>query len=376
MIEVKSSTKTKPVHEPDLAVQLYVLQGCGLNIRRACLLHLDTSYVYQGGDYDLDSLFTRADLTRVIREQVKNIPTELERMRAILSNGTEPDIDVGPQCYAPYECPFVSYCHEEGPEFPITEFPRIRQRLKEQLAAAGIEDIRNVPEDFPDLSPLHQRVRQAVVSGEPFIDQAIKAELAEVAYPIHFMDFETFMPALPLYAGTRPYQTIPFQWSVHILDEQGKVEHKEFLHEGNDDPRRPFAETLLGVLGSQGSIVVYSGYENRILGETAAALPDHADQLDDLTARLFDLLPVLRNHVYHPEFHGSFSIKAVLPALVPGLGYDGMAISDGGMATVAFAETLAPETSEERREELKAGLRAYCKMDTYAMVELFRHLAR
>lgn len=374
LVEVKSSTKTKDVHEPDLAIQRHVLQACGLKIRRTFLMHLDNAYVFQGGDYDLEQLFTLSDLTDLVRSQSTDVSLELNRMRTMLGQGVEPIIDIGPQCHDPYDCPFLHYCDDGGTEFPVSEFPRIQQRLKDQFAAAGIEDIRSIPEDFAGLSDLHQRVRQSVVTGDSFVDPAISAELSAAEFPVHFMDFETFMPALPLYVGTRPYQTIPFQWSVHTLDEQGVLGHREFLHEGTDDPRRAFAESLLEVLGQQGSIVVYSPYESRIIRETAQALPNLSEDLDQLQERLFDLLPAVRTHVYHPEFHGSFSIKAVLPALVPTLSYDGLEIADGTSASVAFAEMLGTDTTESRRTELRSACLEYCKLDTLAMVELFKTL--
>jgi hypothetical protein len=182
------------------------------------------------------------------------------------------------------------------------------------------------------------------------------------------------MPALPVFAGTRPYQTIPFQWSDHILSTDGQVSHREFLHDGADDPRRRFAESLLDAVGLTGSIVVYTGYEENRLRELEEALPEFASRLPQVRARLFDLHPVIKAHIYDPNFHGSFSIKTVLPALVPHLGYDDLEIGDGLLASLAYEELRDPSTPVDRAAELRANLLAYCRRDTEAMLELFQAL--
>jgi hypothetical protein len=234
--------------------------------------------------------------------------------------------------------------------------------------------VRDIPPEFDRLSVLQARVRDAVRSGNRYHDPAIATALANVQFPAHFVDFETFMPALPVFPGTRPYQTIPFQWSGHVLSVDGGVSHRDYLHEGRDDPRRRFAEALLDTVGCAGSIVVYSGYEEQCLRELEVALPSQAPRLAQLRTRLFDLHPVIKAHIYDPNFHGSFSIKAVLPALVPHLGYDDLEIGDGLVASLAFEELRDPGTSAERTAELRANLLAYCKRDTEAMLELFRAL--
>ena len=175
------------------------------------------------------------------------------------------------------------------------------ERLWAELAELGIDDIRDIPADFEELTELQIRVRDAVRTGSRYHDPAIVAALAQAKFPVHFMDFETFMPALPLFVGTRPYQTIPFQWSDHVLSESGQVSHSEFLHDSQGDPRRRFAESLLDAMGTVGSVVVYSGYEERCLRELEAALPNLASRLARLRARLFDLHPVIKTHVYDPR---------------------------------------------------------------------------
>jgi hypothetical protein len=271
-------------------------------------------------------------------------------------------------------CSFYDHCHGDEPEHPIAELPGRRERLLKELAELGIDDIRNIPSDFGGLTALQARVRDVVSAGSRHHDPAIAAALAKAEFPVHFVDFETFMPALPVFAGTRPYQTVPFQWSDHVLSEDGQVSHREYLHDGSDDPRQRFAETLLDAASDAGSVIVYSGYEEFCLRELEAALPELAPRLAQLRTRLFDLHPIIKTHIYDPAFHGSFSIKRVLPALVLHLGYEDLEIGDGLLASLAYEELRDPTTAGDRAAELRGNLLAYCRRDTEAMLELFRAL--
>ncbi|MEA2625796.1 MAG: hypothetical protein QOD06_1841 [Candidatus Binatota bacterium] len=339
LIEVKASTGVRPVHEPDLAVQLYVLEGAGVRIRRAGLMHLNRDYIYMGGAHDLSGLFAITDLTDSARAMRPLIGERLALLRAGLAHGDPPLRAPGEQCWEPYECPFVAHCGAERPSRSFADPPN-----------EGARD------------------------GIRYVDPAIHGALAGAAFPIHFLDFETFMPAIPLYAGTRPYETIPFQWSDHVLDARGELSHREYLHDGDGDPRRRFAETLIEALGAEGAIVVYTAYEERCIRALEQALPDLAPALAAVRGRLFDIHRVIRSHVYEPAFNGSFSLKAVLPALVPGLGYDDLAIRDGRLASVTYGEIVRGESADGRRAELRDQLLAYCQRDTLAMLELYRTL--
>jgi len=374
LIEVKSTASWKEPHIFDLAVQLYVLEGARIRVGRTCLMHLNRDYVYQGGAYDLEQLFTCADLTERVRALQPDIAAALAAMRQPLWADLPPPIATGPHCTAPYGCPFYDHCHGDGPEHPIEELPGRRAQLLRELADLGIADIRDIPHDFDGLTVLQQRVRDAVNAGNRYHDPAIAAALAKAQFPVHFVDFETFMPALPVFAGTRPYQVIPFQWSDHVLAADGQVSHQEFLHDGPDDPRRRFAGSLLDAVGRVASVVVYTGYEEFCLRELEAALPEFASRLAHVRARLFDLHPVIKAHIYDPAFHGSFSIKTVLPALVPHLGYDDLEIGDGLLASLAYEELRDPGTSSNRSAQLRAHLLGYCQRDTEALLELFRAL--
>lgn len=188
------------------------------------------------------------------------------------------------------------------------------------------------------------------------------------------MDFETFGPALPLYAGTHPYETIPFQWSPHVMESAGGLRHHWFLHYDTTDPREALLTSLLEAVGTHGSTVVYSSYEKSVLNQLAQVFPQYTGTLSQLGDWLFDLLPVIRDHVYHPNFNGGFSLKHVLPALVADIDYDSLDIQDGNTASFAFAQIIDPATEEPRRRELRQAWLDYCGQDTLALVRMLQTL--
>jgi hypothetical protein len=199
------------------------------------------------------------------------------------------------------------------------------------------------------------------------------ATLAAHKLPAYFLDFETIQFAVPIWKGTRPYQQIPFQFNIHRLSRTGKLEQQAFLDLSGDDPSKAFAEALIAACGERGPIFVYNaGFETARIRELAERFPRHAEALLALNARVVDLLPVAREHYYHPSQQGSWSIKAVLPALCPDLNYGNLdGVQDGGMAMNAYLEALAPQTSQTRKAEIERQLLAYCALDTYAMVRLW-----
>jgi uncharacterized protein DUF2779 len=375
LIEVKSSSGYKEEYLPDLGIQLYVLEGAGVPIRRACIVHVNNQYVYEGGPYVLDQLFTVRDLTEPAREAIPRLRAELEEMRSPLWGWGAPEIAIGPQCKRPYPCPFYTHCHSDGPEHPIERLPRLYPKLLRALREAEIDDIRDIPEDFEGLSDLHRRIRASVITGRVHADPELREKLQALRPPVHFLDFETCNPALPRFIGTRPFQQVPFQWSDHVLREDGTLEHRGYLHVETTDPRKPWVESLVRSLGRDGPIVVYSGFEERVIRLLAEDLSEWRDDLLAIVeSRIVDLLELIRSHYYHPDFNGSFSIKDVLPALIDDLDYDDLEIREGAQASTGFIEMIDAETAEPRRMELRQALHAYCHRDTEAMVRLFQKL--
>ncbi len=375
LVEVKSTTRLKAEHITDVAIQLYAAEGSGIAIDRTYLMHLDREYVYQGGEYDLQQLFTLEDVTEEAREYAaQSVPGELAEMWQTLELDAAPDIDTGRHCEKPYTCSFFGHCHRGEPEHPVRELPWLSDKLWGRLRSSGIDTIRGIPADLSGLNALQLRVRNSVVDGLPYVGADLRRGLEEIGLPASFIDFETFGPALPHYPGTRPYERIPFQWSMHLLDKSGRLSHREFLNPDGQDPRKRFASSLLEALPDAGAIVTYSSYEKGVINGLAEALPQYRDGLLALVPRIVDLLKVVRDNYYHPGFHGSFSIKKVLPALVPGFGYGELAVQEGMEASAAYARLAAGGVHEDEAAETREALLAYCERDTEAMVRVYHRL--
>ncbi len=375
LTEVKSTTRLKDIFVLDAAVQLWVLRGAGLDVREAGVLTLDREYVYDGRQLDLDALFRLHPVTGRAEALLPTVEAGVRDMQAMLAAPAAPDIAPSRHCFDPYPCPYHAHCtrNDAPPDHGIDELPRLAKEERGRLEAGEVREIREIPDCFP-LTPLQRVVRRAVIENRPVQHGDIAGVLARRTPPVRYLDFETFSPAIPRFAGTRPYDAIPFLFSVHTEREGAPPGHVDYLHEGGDDPRPALAERLIEALGRSGSVCTYSGYEGRVLRELAAALPERAAALRAIEARLFDLLPPVRDSIYHPAFRGSFSIKAVLPALVPGMDYADLPVADGQTAAMRYVRGLATDDPEERRRTFD-DLRAYCARDTLALAELCTSLA-
>lgn len=302
------------------------------------------------------------------------MPQWINAARATLA-GADPCTAPGAQCTQPFQCPFLSHCVHAQPVadgFPPEILPR-GGAFAVALRAEGYEDLRDVPAARLT-TPKHQRTWQATRDDQPVLDAEARRTLAGLGCPRNYLDFETIQFAVPTWVGTRPYQQIPFQWSCHVEQRDGRLDHHAFLADDTGDPRRAFAESLLAGIGKQGPILVWSAsFERARLRELAEAFPDLANALHEVMERLFDLLPVARAHYYHRDMCGSWSIKAVLPTIAPALRYDALDVGDGAMAQEAFLELLQPETAPGRRAALREALLRYCERDTWAMVRIAHH---
>jgi hypothetical protein len=375
LIEVKSSTKVKEEHIPDMGIQYYVLRDAGVEIDRVFLMHLNNQYVYDGNELDLRDLFTSSDLTDEALRQKEEIPVRLAGLNEMLGRDDPPEVIPSRHCKTPYLCESWEHCTREAPEHPVWELAGISQAKLDELKAMAVRDIRDIPDAFP-LSEIQDRIRTCVKNNEQFVDPDLKRELEDLSYPAHFLDFETLGHAIPRYAGTRTYQDVPFQWSDHILLTDGSVELREFLYEKGDDPREEFTKTLLDVLGREGTIYTYTGYDEGVIKGLAEHLPQHKDRLLASLGRIKDLHKIVSKHYYHPNFHGSFSVKAVLPALLPDMGYGKLAIQDGQEAGLEYLKMIDPETSADEKENIRTNLHRYCGHDTLAMVKIREELLK
>lgn len=375
LVEVKSATSVKGVYLPDLAVQCHVLQGSGIGVRRAGILHVNNQYVYDGCRLDLEELFRLSDLTEEVIAYQDQLPARLSEFHEMLADTSPPQVAPSRHCASPYRCEFWEHCTQETAEFWVLQLPGISQKRLDELKARGIEDIREIPDAFP-LSELQARVRECVQSQSEFASPGLARALSDVDYPVHFLDFETIGPAIPRYAGTRPYQTIPFQWSDHVLHEKGTLAHREFLYERDGDPRDEFCVSLLEALGDRGTILIYTSYEADVIRRLAEDLPGHAEKLLAILDRCRDLCEVIRRCYYHPGFRGSFSLKAVLPAIVPSMKYESLAIQEGSQASLEYLRMMDPATPSDDRDRIRSNLLAYCSHDTLAMVRIREELLR
>jgi hypothetical protein len=370
LVEVKSALDVKEVNVDDLAVQHWVLKGAGLDVRMAGILTLNRDYVYDGGEYDVDALFVFHDLTDVVPGMANDVAKNVKAMHEMLAAKKPPKVEPGEQCSDPYECPYYGHCTRNitFPEHPFDELPKLHPSKRAALQALGVVTIDEIPDGFK-LTALQERVRDCVRTDRQYVSDHLARELTKLEYPIHHLDFETCMMALPRYKGTRPYQPLPFQWSSDIESAAGKVRHEEYLCCEDHDPRAEFTRTLLASLGTQGTICIYTSYEIRVIRELAEALPKYAKRLRALEPRCWDLCALIRERFYDPRFHGSYSLKKVLPVLVPSMSYDGLSVQDGQEAGRAYVEALTTSDAK-RRAEIRAALVEYCGQDTLAMVRL------
>ncbi len=367
LIEVKSAASAREVHLEDVALTRCVIASSGWPVVSCALRLIDRGFRL---GMPIEAFFVDHDVTQ---ETVLD-PGETEgRVRALLDaleQSSPPRVPTGLHCR---NCGHYDKCL---PDRHILSLPNLREKKFEELCALKVERIDQIPDRF-SLTAVQRRMRDALRTGMPQADPGLADALNQVAYPLFFLDFESMQTAWPLHRDTAPYEQIPTQYSIHVVPTPGSpAAHREFLHEDPTDPRQTLAEKLLEDLGDQGSVVVYSVFEKRILSGLAVWFPDLAPALENLIDRLYDLCAVIRNHFYHPDFGGSFSIKQSLPAVAPDLGYDDLPISDGMTALAAYREMIAPGTSAGRKQEIARDLRAYCERDSLAMVRLYEALCR
>jgi hypothetical protein len=378
MREVKSSAGLKDHYLDDIALQMYVLAGAGIAVSSIQLLHLNNAYVRGADGVCWPDLFTRLDVAGDVAARFAEVSGSLPAMRACLALADRPDVEPGSQCGTPYGCEFFDQCTANKPEDWIMYLPRLSAPRMSELKALGIESISAIPADFP-LTSKQAIIRDATASRQPYVAPDLARLLGGYGPPACYMDFEAMMPAIPLYEGTRPYQTIPFQWSLHAATEDGNLHHRDFLASAEDNPQRRFAETLIEALNAfDGPIIVYSAYEKTRLNELARAFPDLSVSIAAIINRLADLVPIVRGAVYFREFWFSNSIKSVAPALCPGFGYGDLeGVADGLAAAGAFLQLASGAMSDQTEiRQLRTGLLSYCHRDTMALVEVHRALIR
>ncbi|WP_297096424.1 DUF2779 domain-containing protein [Thermomonas sp.] len=374
LIEVKSSTEVKPEHLWDCAVQAWVARGSGMeeSLDEITLAHVNDRFVYtREGDYE--GLLQQANVTGDVVALEADVPGIVAELHDVMV-GPQPQIATGVHCKKPYECPFLAHCRASEPqpaEYPVELLPHAG-KLTAQLAAEGFRDLREVPLDrLP--TEKQRRIAEATRSGSPYASPELAGKLDAIGWPRHYLDFETIAFVVPRWLGTRPWQQIPFQFSCHTEQSDDSIFHSHFLDLSGDSPMAGFVKTLRAAVGDSGPILVWNqSFEAGRLHDMADLFPAQAGALRDIIDRMIDLLPIFREHYYHPAMRGSWSIKRVLPTIAPELDYRDLLIGNGGDAQQGYLRAIAPDTPAAEKAKLRQQLLDYCERDTEAMLRLAR----
>jgi len=375
LIEVKSSSEVKQVHIDDLALQKYVVEGSGLRVRKCILMHINTEYVRRG-EIEVDKLFTLEDVTDQVASISPCVEPNLAELVKVIRLKQMPDIAIGPHCDDPYSCILQEMCWAFLPEDNPLTLAGFKKEKAFELISQGILKIADVL-DTTDLNAKQAIQREAVRSGRRYVDLgAIRAFLETLVYPVHYLDFETFQTAIPLFDGVRPYQKVPFQFSLHIVSAVAAVpSHHSYLSDGRSNPNPDVLKLLKEKLGDSGSIVSYNAaFERGVLNQAVEAYPEYQEWWTAAQARFIDLLGPFRAFAfYHPQQAGSASLKVVLPALT-GEGYEGLDITDGEMASREYLRVTFGGVEAGEREKVRKQLEDYCGLDTMGMIRIVEAL--
>jgi len=372
IIEVKSSTEVKDINLHDLALQRFAYEGAGLKIAKCYILHINNKYV-RHGDVEPKKLFKQIDVTNEVNKLSSSVGPNLKEMLRVIGKKKFPEVKIGPQCNDPYGCPLQTKCWAFLPENnPLTLYYFKKEKAFE-LIHSGILDILSLPKTAK-LSDKQEIQADALRSEKPHIErEGIISFLGQLKYPLYYLDFETMMTAIPLYDDVRPYQQLPFQFSLHIVAKLGdKPRHESFLADGRSDPRPEILKRLKRELGDHGSIVAYNAsFETGKLKASSEIFKEYSSWFGKIEKRIVDLLSPFKSfYYYHPKQIGSASIKSVLPALT-GKGYEGMEIADGGTASNEYLRvTFGEGITDKERTAVRRNLEKYCKLDTMAMVAI------
>ena len=378
--EVKSTTHIEEIYMEDIAYQYYVLSKVGLNIKKACLVYINKEYV-RHGDLEIEKLFKIEDVTEVIQKKQNEIEITLEEIDKFMEQYTEkeePNIALGMQCMIPYECSYWKYCTRNLPKPNVFDIANMKKEKKFEKYNKGLISFEDLKHEEMNSKYLEQ-IEFELQNLEPKINKdAIRELMKSLKYPLYFIDFETVQLAIPEYEGTKPYQQLPFQYSLHIVrKENGEVEHREYLAQIDDkDFMRHFAENMIKDIPDDGSVIIYNNsFEPARINELSRMYPDLATELQRINSQMVDFLVPFRNRDYYmKEFQGSYSIKKVLPALYPNdseLDYHNLPVVHNGEEASDTFLSLRGKCKEEQ-ELLRHGLLEYCKLDTYAMVNIWQ----
>ena len=371
VIEVKSSTQVKDDHLDDLAFQWLVMSAAGVEITQLCMMHVNKEMEFHE---PIAHLLVEVDVTERVRQRVLKLEQKVETMEEVLLLPEAPDVKTNVFCRSPEECPFLEYCHEGIAADDVQFLPGARAKWVDDWRAAGLTSIADLDQEVKNGAAIN--AVRAAKNGGRWVDEALAYTFENWRWPWVFYDLESVQSVEPLYPGCRPYDQIPFQWSAHVWESpDAELVHFGYLAEAGHDPRPRFVAELLPLLQDAGTVVHYSNYELTAAGAMArAGIPGANHLVEILSRRAQDLLPVVKDNVYDLGFAASFSIKAVLPVLCPGVDYKDLAINNGGLASEAFLRLHSPECTPDEAAEIRENLWRYCERDTLAMVRVVQAL--
>ena len=374
LIEVKSALSPKQVYDIDMTIQRAVIEASGITVGTTGVMLVNGDYVRGDTGIKPDGLFKIFDRTKEVLDLLPEVKKLNSRLQKIILSEDVPDIEVGPHCEKPYTCQFFAHCTVDRPRDWIKYLPGFGAKKVADFEARGVVGAKDIP-DEERLNKLQQRAVRSINQSTPWVSDQLSENLTKVGYPVRFIDFETVQPMVPTYPDMRPRELIPFQWSCHTLGANNSLEHSDYLAAGDVDPSREFVESLLRALGiDEGPILVYSSYEQSTLRKMATKFADLAPDIEKLIDRFVDLLAMVKENYYHPGFKGSFSIKNVLPVMVPGYDYSDLAIGEGEAASATYVDIVEGRLVEEELDDALFNLLEYCKRDTEAMVRIWQRL--
>lgn len=370
--EVKMSTRLKDEHILDVATQVFVLQHCGFSVQQVYLVLINRAHTPENGEL----LFHEVDATKKALKLAQEMGAGLSTISNSVTSASEPEVRIGRHCTKPWTCPFYTHCWEGIPKASVLSIPRLSAKKLEALQLQNILHLEDLPANFSLTDTQQAYVRFQTTGTRTVNVQAIKEDLASFVYPLYFLDFETHSAPIPPYPGTRPYQQVPFQFSLHILDEKGTLKHLDYLHTTDSDPRHAVADHLVDYLGDSGTVLTYNAqFEIKVLNELADAVPERAEALGRIVSRVFDQLPLIRKNVKDPQLHRSYSLKTITKVLLDDPAYSALSIANGESAHAAWVH-MHQITDNAERQQIIADLKAYCCQDTLAQVNLHRWCER
>ena len=372
LYEVKASTSVKDVYLEDVSLQRHVLAGAGIRLNRAHVIHINNQYVRKG-DINIHELFSIVDITEQTEPLLTDVANRISDLRKMLQLEM-PLTDIGPHCNDPYLCEFSGHCWQHVPTPSVFDIARIGKKAF-SCYSKGIMRLEEVPDELLNAKQQLQK-RLWIEKKEQLVPQKLRSFLDSLQYPLTFMDFETFSSPVPRYDNTRPYGQMPFQYSLHIADsDDAPIREAAFLSDGTSTPQNAFINSLLSSVPQTGSVIVWNqAFEKSVLRNMQKSFPLKRQEIQDVIDRIVDLMVPFRNNDYnHWQFQGSYSIKKVLPVLVPDLSYDSLVIQNGGMAPIEWFRMTQLDDPIEK-QSLSEQLLAYCRLDTFAMVRILQEI--